>query len=287
MNFVKRVHFDRAHQKHLRLSLLPTNRMSADKFATLRPSNALARLAFSDLYETFTTKRQSSQQYASAAFHRMDVEATQTFDSEVLRLRLETERRVSQNAYASDTETSESLPEPDSDMESQHEELGNIWTGNYILRLDSAPAVRARGYTLGKGPLENCPFDLLLCTKFFAKWHGINLRNPHARFSFFPENRGFYIASSSRSQSAQLTVNGETVRRRPYALNQHSMIIRFDKLEYTFQWSDYAATEALIEERREYVTWALGGPTETDFDMPTPRPNRRPREGVSGNQCAG
>jgi hypothetical protein len=193
--------------------------MSTDIFATLTPSNTLARLAFSDLYETFTTRRQSSQQNAPAAFHRMDVEASQTFDSEVLRLRIETEQRVSQNAYASDAETSESLPEPDSDTESQHHELGNIWTGHYNLGLKSPPAVAEMGYTLGKGLLENVSFDLLLCTRLFAKWHGINLRNPHARLNFFPENRGLYVANSSRSQSAQLTVNGETAQRRPYALN--------------------------------------------------------------------
>ena len=217
--------------------------MSADAFATLRPINTLARLAFSDLYETFTTKGQNTQEDAPSAFHRMVVEASQTFDSEVLRLRLETERRVSQKAYASDAE-SESLTEPDTDTEDQYQELGNIWIGHHILRLKFPPSVPERGYTLGKGPLENMPLDLLLCTKPFAKWHGITLRNPHARLNFFPETRGFYIASSSRSQPAQLTVNGETAQRRPYALNQHRMIIRLDKLEYTFQWTDYAATES-------------------------------------------
>ena len=223
--------------------------MSADAFATLRPSNSLARLAFSDLYETFITKRQNTREDASLAFHRMVVGASQIFDNEVLQLRLEIERRVSQNANVSDAETSESLPEPDSDTEDQHQELGNIWSGHYELKLKAEPYFLERGYTAGKGPLENVPLDLLLCTKLFAKWHGINLRNPHARFNFFLENRGFYIASSSRSQSAQLTVNGETVQRRPYALNQHSMIIRFDKLEYTFQWTDYAATKTFINQR--------------------------------------
>lgn len=199
--------------------------MSADAFVTLKPTNALARLAFSDLYETFTIKRQNTQEDAPPAFRRMVVEASQTFDGDVLRLRLETERRVSQNAYASDAETSESLTEPDSDTEKQHQELGNIWTGHYFLRLGSPPSAPDWGYTVGKGPLENIPLDLLLCTKSFAKLHGINLRNPHARFSFFLENRALYIASFSKSQSAQLVVHGDAVQRRPYALNQHSMNI--------------------------------------------------------------
>ncbi|KAL8647821.1 MAG: hypothetical protein Q9210_005333 [Variospora velana] len=249
--------------------------MSTDAFATLRPTNTLAKLAFSDLYETFTIKRQNTQEDGPPAFHRMAVEASQTFDRDVLRLRLETERKVSKNAYASDAETSESLPEPDSDMEEHYEELGKIWTGYYLLGLQSPPSIPETGYAVGKGPLENIFHDLLLCTKIFAKWHGINLRNPHARFNFFPGNRGLYISGCSKSLSAQLTVNGEEVQRRPYALNQHSMNIRLDKLEYTFQWTDYAATEDFIGERSQYVTATLGGPLEVDFDMPTPLPNRR------------
>ena len=249
--------------------------MSTDAFATLRPTNALARLAFSDLYETFTIKRQNTREDGPPAFRRMAVEALQTFDDDVLQLRLETERRVSQNAYDSDAETSESLPEPDFDTKEQHQELGKIWTGFYSLELKSPPSIPERGYAVGKGPLENIPFDLLLCTKVFAKCHGINLRNPHARFNFFPGNRGLYIAGCSRSQSAQLTVNGEAAQRRPYALNQYSMNIRLDKLEYTFQWTDYAATEDFMEERSQYVIDTLGGPSTVDVDMPTPLPNRR------------
>ncbi|KAL9026044.1 MAG: hypothetical protein Q9196_005233 [Gyalolechia fulgens] len=249
--------------------------MSADAFATLTPSNTLARLAFSDLYETFTTKRQNTHEDGPPAFHRMAVEALQTFDRDVLRLRLETERKVSKNAYASDAETSESLPEPDSDTEEQHEELGKIWTGHYLLALESPPSIPETGYAVGKGPLGDILHDLLLCTKVFARWHGINLRNPHARFNFFPGTRGLYIASCSRSLSAQLTVNGEAVQRRPYALNQYSMNIRHDKLEYTFQWTDYAATEGFMRERSRYVISNLRGPLEVDFDMPTPLPNRR------------
>ena len=249
--------------------------MSADAFATLRPANALARLAFSDLYETLTIKRQNTQEDAPPAFHRMAVDTLQTFDREVLRLRLETGRRVSQNAYASDAETSESLPEPDSDTEEQHQELGKIWMGHYVLRLEFPPSVAERGYAVGKGPLENVPIDLLLCTKVFAKWHGINLRNPHARLNFFPENRGLYITSCSRSQSARLVVNGDAVEWRPYMMNQHIMSVWLDKLEYTFQWTDYAATEGFMDERSEYVIRSLRGPLAVDVDMPTPLPNRR------------
>ena len=249
--------------------------MSVSTFATLRPTNALARLAFSDLNETFTTKRQDTQEDAPPAFRRMVVDLSQIFDRDVFRLRLEAEKKASQNAYASDTDTSKSLPEPDSDTEKQHKELGNIWTGYYVLRLDFLPLKPERGYAVGKGPLENIPVDLLLCTKSFAKEYSIELRNPHARINFFPENRGLYIINGSSSPSAQLIVNGDAVKRQPYALNQHSMNIRLDKLEYTFQWTEYAATNDFIAERNEYVISSLNGPLEVDIDMPTPLPSKR------------
>ncbi|KAJ2981301.1 hypothetical protein NUW58_g6722 [Xylaria curta] len=246
--------------------------MPADAFATLKPTNALARLAFSDIYEHFTSMRQGNQE-APPAFRDMVVEASQTFDRDALRLRLEREREVSQNAYASDVETSESPLEPDSDTEKQHKELGNIWTGHYSLVLKSPPFEPRTGWTVGKDRLGSVPFDLPLCTRIFAKWYGINLRNPHARLNFVFTNRAFYIANCSRSQSTQLVVNGDAVKQQPYMLNQHSMKIQLDKLEYTFQWTEYAATQNFIEERGRYVT-TLGGPAKVDVDMPTPLPNR-------------
>ena len=249
--------------------------MPTDAFATLEPYNALARLAFSDLYETFTAKGQNAKEDLPSAFRRMVVETLPIFDGEVLRLRLEDEREASRNADASDAETSESMSEPSPNMIDQRQELGKIWTGRYEFSLDAPPSVVARGYTVGKGPMENVSLDLLLCSRLFAQKHGINLRNPHAHFNFLRETRAFYIAKNSRLQSAELTVNGETVQRRPYALNQHSMIIRFDKLEYTFQWTGYAATEEFILDRTDYVTKDLDGPVQVDIDMPTPLPNRR------------
>ncbi|MCJ1464292.1 hypothetical protein MMC07_002905 [Pseudocyphellaria aurata] len=70
----------------------------------------------------------------------------------------------------------------------------------------------------------------------------------------------------SSSHSAQLTVNGETVQRRPYALNQHSLIIRLDKLEYTFQWTDYAATENLLRHTSLFESPRLGPAPTMSFE---------------------
>jgi hypothetical protein len=91
-----------------------------------------------------------------------------------------------------------------------------IWVGRYLLAFDSPPSVPERGWAVGKGPLENMPIDLLLLTKFSAKQHDINLRNPHARFNFAANNRSFFAVGCSRSPSAQLTVNGEAVTLQPH-----------------------------------------------------------------------
>ena len=126
----------------------------------------------------------------------------QVYNADVLRLRLETDRQVSKQAYNSDGETSESLTEPDSDTERHHRELGMIWIGHYRMQLRSPPFVPERGWTGGKGPLEKIPVDLIFCTKAFAK-HGINLRNPHVRFNFSTEHKGLYITGCSRSSLAR------------------------------------------------------------------------------------
>ena len=169
----------------------------------------------------------------------------------------------------------DSPTDPDTDTEQSHQELGMVWEAHYLLGLQSPPSTPETGWAAGKGPLDNIPIDLLLCTRAFAKLHDIDLRNPHARFNFASDSGGFYIAGCSRSPSAQLTVNGEAATRRAYHLNRHSMKIQFNKLEYDFQWTEFAARDDFKEERRRYVTRALDGPRFAAIDMPTPRPSKR------------
>ncbi|KAI0431758.1 kinase-like domain-containing protein [Xylaria sp. FL1042] len=49
----------------------------------------------------------------------------------------------------------------------------------------------------------------------------------------------------------------------------------FDRLVYTFQWADYAATKAYESRRDECVISGLGGPEYIDVKLPTPLPNGR------------
>ncbi|KAN0076119.1 hypothetical protein V8E54_006261 [Elaphomyces granulatus] len=206
-------------------------------YATLTPANDLAKLAFSDIYDTSNAGRQNGTADGNSALRHITVAPEQVYNADVLRLRLETDRQVSKQAYNSDGETSESLTEPDSDTERHHRELGMIWIGHYRMQLRSPPFVPERGWTGGKGPLEKIP------------WHGINLRNPHVRFNFSTEHKGLYITGCSRSSLARVTVNGKSAAQGPYYLNKHRMKIGLDKLEYDFQWTDFSATEKFVEER--------------------------------------
>lgn len=204
--------------------------MSDGVFASLTPENAFVRLTFSNLYDSLTAERQNAQEDDASALRRMAVQPQQNFDSEVLRIRLEKEKRPN----LSDVETSESLSEPDTDDEDNHQR-GLIWTGHYLLSLKYPPSSPMIGFAAGKGPLKNVFIDLFLCTKAFANEFDINLRNLHARFNFFFTNRGFYVHGCSRSRLAQLTMNDEAAHQRSYHLNQQFMVIRLDKLEYNFR----------------------------------------------------
>ena len=247
--------------------------MSGTVFASLTPANALARLAFSDVYDALTARCQNNQADAvQAGLRHMFVKPEQIHDDEIIRLRREMERPKQDT----DGEASETLTEPDTDTEEQLQQLGMIWVGCYRLDLKLKPVVPEKGWTAGKGPWEGLLIDLLLCTRPFAKTHNIDLRNPHARFNFFPENKGLYVVGCSRSPSAQLTVNGDAAKR-PYHLNQYSMKILLDKLEYQFQWTEFAAKDEFRSERRQYVTRTLRRPmdADTEFEMPTPLRNKR------------
>lgn len=252
--------------------------MSDHAFASLTPANALARLAFSDVYDVLTSggQKHEADDAVHFALRRMAVEPERTFDGEIRRLRLQREKKVSRNPNADEGETSESLTESDTDIEQLNQELGMIWEGRYLLEIGSRPSRPDLGWTAGKGPLENVAIDLILCTTSFAKWHDIKLKNPHAQFNFAIENRSFYVIGSSRSSSATLTVNTEeAATRRPYHLNQHKIRIQLDKLKYDFQWTKFAAEDGFREERSKYVTEMLNGPSNVIIDMPTPLPTKR------------
>lgn len=123
--------------------------------------------------------------------------------------------------------------------------------------------------------MKNIPNNLLLCAKLLARRHGINLRNPHAQFNFFSNNRGLNIVGYSKSKSAGVTGGDTAVSQTLHLLNQHSVGILFDKLQYIFQWTDFAATEEFKDICIKYVASTIGASLNVDIDTPAPLINSR------------
>ncbi len=96
-----------------------------------------------------------------------------------------------------------------------------------------------------------------------------------ARFSFAQENRAFIVAACSSSPLVRVTINGELVSRRPFALNQHSMKIAVDKLEYRLQYTDFASTSNFREQRISYLASHDKSLPNLDYEIPTPSPGQR------------
>ena len=65
----------------------------------------------------------------------------------------------------------------------------------------------------------------------------------------------------------QITVHGEAAHQRFIHLNQHSMMIRLDKLEYVFQWTKFVVTVDFKKARNRYVTRTFDDSTAVDIDM--------------------
>lgn len=238
-------------------------------FATLTPANVLAKVAFSEVYETMIRRRQGNTTTEISAFRRLSAESEQRYHKDVLDFRREIERKPSGE------DTSDSLTELDSDNEIDSQHLGMVWTGCHTLQLQLPPSTPDMGWTAGRSSLEKGPYaDIFLCTKAFAKRHCPNLQSFHTRFNFDPQNRAFFIASITSSPLVGLTVNGDAVGRQMYALNQHSMKVRVDSLEYIFRYTDYASSKGFKEDRERYVS-AISIESPVLFDMPTPHLNTR------------
>jgi hypothetical protein len=235
---------------------------AAQPFATLTPVNALARMAFSDVFDAMVLGRQRSEAGGNHSQLRMDVQHEQRYDADVARFRMDDERG---------RETSESLTEPDTDAEaSSGGSLGMIWTGRYVFALEPEPSDPDLGWIVGKSAEQAPSADLLLSTKAFAKQYNIPLRTFHARFNFALDTGAFFATRITKSPHAELTVNGVLVERQMHTLNQNGMRIRISSLEYLFEYADFAATDEFFRSRRDYIFRKLRGPSTTPFDMPTP-----------------
>ncbi|KAI5865840.1 kinase-like domain-containing protein [Durotheca rogersii] len=241
-------------------------------FATLEPANALAKLAFSSVYDAILQSRQRTKRNSQMdipAAERISVESRQRYHEDVLRFQREMDNLEDENS-------SESSSDSDTDVKSKNRYQGMVWTGRYVLGLQLPPYEPDVGWVAGKGLGGNKPYtDIFFCTTAFSKRHNINLRSSHVRFNFDQDNRAFFVSSMTSSHLARLAVNGVTVGRELHALNQHNMKIQLGLLEYDFQYTDVASSNSFIGKRREYMVGNITTPPVAFLSMPTPRRNTR------------
>lgn len=243
-------------------------RWTGTHFATLKPVNILAKVAFSEVFEACLRDRQTTQTTTPTAsvLTRMQAGVEQEYHRDVLLFRLEMQRQAErQRSRPNDTDNTDSPTDPDTETEADNRRLGMIWEGAYIFVFSPAPSVPDLGWTAGKGP----NVDLLLSTRPFAKQHDPKLKSFHARFNFDRETAAFFITKLNRSTAAELTVNGVPLDQRMCTLNQHRMNIRISSLEYAFQYSEFSSSKNYKETLREYLAGALEAPIQGAFHMPT------------------
>ena len=132
-------------------------------FATLASTNVLAKMAFSEVYETMMHRRQGSTTEEIPAFHRLRAEPEQAYHKDVLDFKREMEYKLSKGDISDSLSGTDTEQNVDSEADDKH--LGMIWTGRHILGLQLQPFAPRLGWTAGKGSLEK-EVDILLCTVF-------------------------------------------------------------------------------------------------------------------------
>ena len=232
------------------------------EFATLTPANVLAKMAFSDAFNAIMSSGQKES--IDVARCHMNVQPNLVYEADVLRYRLELERKLSEE------DDSESLTELNTDHEEEDRNRGMVWNGFYVLGFQHPPSTPDLGWIIGK---KGSYADIVLCSSAFAKRHSLNLRNSHARLNFNRYNGAIFISAISSSPLSGVTVNGEAVSRQTYILNQYKMKIGVNLLEYDFEYTEFASTKDYKMERQQYLASELKAPTT--FLMPTPQQNTR------------
>ncbi|EPE08517.1 camk family protein kinase [Ophiostoma piceae UAMH 11346] len=230
-------------------------------FATLTPANTLAKMAFTDVYDTVTEARQGSTE--DHALQRMQLTSPeQSFDQDVLRMTLELSRDIDDGSA---TDVSES------DITPEQRAQGLLWEGRYLLGFIPEPYDVDSGWNIGlRTPGRDIQTDVFLCTKAFSKKHGLNIRTLHGRFNFSMYNKALFATSSSRSQIGAFTVNGINAKRQIAAINQRRMTICCDRLEYILEYTAYADTAEFLAKRNEYCQGCSAAPSHTPVEFTTP-----------------
>lgn len=138
-------------------------------FATLTPANALTKLAFDDFVEANVAGLQDAQRESALGLLRLWVGPKHDFDKEGFILRAHQAQLDAFEGDSGASDASESLPEPESEVEREHKEHGLAWQGNFLLAFDPQPSELFLGWTVGEHPVGDAPKHafLLLCMRAF------------------------------------------------------------------------------------------------------------------------
>lgn len=220
--------------------------------ATLKPSNQLAKLAFSHTIE----------QSSDTLHRRVFVETEPRYDRDILRLRLKRKALLQSNV---NDDASESSTDPGSGTEQELRPLGMVWKGYYLFDLDEPPDKPQTGWTVGKGR-DEINIDFPINTPLRRD----EIRGYHALFNLHHDTGYFYIISRASSMTS-VTVNGrEVARGEMCALNQSPMIVSFGPLDYVFEYTDTARSATFNNRLGQYMKNYLNV-ARSDFSLtPTP-----------------
>lgn len=241
-------------------------------FATLSPSNPLAKMAFSDAFDCRFRDLESARQ---AGVH---VAMEQTFDEEVGRFRRQARQwgRRHGDPSASFTSESSSDVEMGGEDDEDHRAAGMIWTGCFAFDLDSAtiPSQAQFGWTVGKGRPKGVSTDFILVDWRFAREYEVVIHGIHAKFNFYADNAMFSLSKTNRRADAEVTLEGQPVDLKPAMLSKSRMAVRIGQLQYWFEYTDYSRTRDYEQKRALYLRqFNASILTSGAYIPPTPHPS--------------
>ncbi|KAM5431435.1 hypothetical protein MferCBS31731_007867 [Microsporum ferrugineum] len=223
-------------------------------FAKLVPVNAAPKLTFHAMYESSLDENVPQPEIPGFYIHPQ-----QQYDKGVLLRRLQEKKGLTDS-------DSESLTDPDTDTEN----TGMIWTVWFFFSLDPGPNDPTIGWTMGTRGRKNIRIDFLIPEIPASS----GVRRYQVRFNLHQRAGYLFISKTSSAPSAEVTVNGKAVRSgEQSSLNQTSMNIRINRLEFEFQYTDIAYMGKYYRDREGYMTKNLSSVILPNGEL-TPTPSR-------------
>ncbi len=252
-------------------------------FATFTPTNLLARMAFSDLYERHIAGRQHVDDREKA--FRIGIGVERVFDPDVEAFKRHLRRRADGKSDANPDQVSDTLPDTQSESEAGAQlnslEQGMIWRGHFLLNFDPEPLDKNVGWSVGRrrpfaGDSAPKYADMLVCTPAFDEEHKLSIRHFQARFTFSWNTGQLGIARCTSNRAWPVTAGGVQVEKRLHILNTYAVPISVGPLQYELRYTDFAQTPEYFRLRNRFLKRLAGGDGPVDLpEIPTPRPGQR------------